>query len=80
MANLDADAIERIGRDLEMLVRLQISANQGDKSQSEMIRELKAMGLSSADTARYLGTTVKIVGTIAARGRVKGVRGSGRIK
>lgn len=66
--------LARIGRLLEILVRLNLETSRGDRSQSEMITLLDSLGCGQTEIADLLGTTANTVNVALHRAKRKARR------
>ncbi len=65
------EGIEALSRSTELILRLKIQELKGDRSQSEMILFLDALGFKAGEIIRLLGATASTVHPILSRGRKK---------
>jgi DNA-directed RNA polymerase specialized sigma24 family protein len=63
--------LTRIGRLLEVLVRLNLENSKGDRKQSEMIALLDSVGCGQTEIASLLGTTPNTVNVTLSRAKRK---------
>jgi DNA-binding MarR family transcriptional regulator len=69
------ELLEKVNRALNLLVKLQVSALQGDRKQKDMILFLDQRGCKSAEIADYLGATSTTVSPILSRAHSDGKSG-----
>lgn len=67
----EVSLLTEMTRLLQILVRLNLRAMRGDRSQSEMILLLDSVGCGHAEIADLLGVTSNSVGPVLSRARKK---------